>query len=110
MFYHFRQNNSGGFFANRPGVGVNMIIEGDSVEDIVARAEQAGLYFDGRDTGLDCTCCGDRWTRPWPDEQLETRPCLYGRKVHETDEPIDPEDTWAGYIYYRDGRVVPIRM
>ena len=31
-------------------------------------AEDIGLYFDGVEQGMDCSCCGDRWYRAWEDD------------------------------------------
>jgi hypothetical protein len=33
----------------------------------VARAEMIGIYFDGVDQNIDCSCCGDRWSQPYND-------------------------------------------
>jgi hypothetical protein len=60
-FYHYRQNNSGGHFDVDEEVSINVCIEASSVSAADARAENVGIYFNGCDTGQDCSCCGDRW-------------------------------------------------
>lgn len=69
MFFTYRQNNSGGVFDfdDRKGIGVAVIVEAASVAEANERAEAIGLYFDGCDSGIDCDCCGDRWSRPYGD-------------------------------------------
>ena len=57
-FYTFNQNNSGGEYH---GVK-NIIIEADSAEQANNLSFQHGIYFDGCDRGIDCSCCGDRWS------------------------------------------------
>ena len=61
MFFEFRQNNSGGTFVydEQKGISHSVIVEADSKDDAITRAEQIGLYFDGEG---DCPCCGDRWS------------------------------------------------
>lgn len=52
-WYHFRQNNSGGYF-NLPGVSV--YIRADSSEEAWSRlSEQPGFSEEF------CECCGERW-------------------------------------------------
>jgi len=59
MFYTFRQNNSGGSW-----VGFRYIcIEADSQDEANETALEYGVYFDGVLRGMDCDCCGDRWSR-----------------------------------------------
>lgn len=64
-YFQFDQNNSGGSF-QEPAYLV--IVEAETPEQACQLAEDiAGLYFDGRSKGIDCDCCGDRWSRPWGD-------------------------------------------
>ena len=67
QFYHFRQNNSGGDFTidDIIGIGPHVYIQANSVEEAMERAEKLGIYFNGCDSGRDCSCCGDRWSEPW---------------------------------------------
>lgn len=112
MFYHFRQNNSGGcfYYDDTRGIGVNVIIEAYDWIHANDRAEDGlGLYFRGCDEGNDCPCCGDRW-----------RPCdeYDGDEVPSVDGvPIEKAKTYAnwgydksGFVHYLDGRVVPFTL
>lgn len=107
MFYTYVQNNSRGSLHTRTGaISVYVIVEADSFEEADARARDIGLYFDGVESGEDCSCCGNRWHSVEWGEANET-PMVYGRPV---DEPM-PEDTikWVegaqGYIHFKDGTV-----
>ena len=60
MFYHFRQNNSGGVVAGFR----NIIIEAKNADQANYIAEEkTDIYFYGMDEGKDCKCCGDRWSK-----------------------------------------------
>lgn len=63
-WFHYRQNNSGGHFDYDPkeGISVNVYVEARDAKEADFRAEQIGIYFDGIENGMDCDCCGDRWT------------------------------------------------
>lgn len=103
MFYTFSQNNSGGSFDfdEQAGIAHYVIIEAASKDEAINRATQIGLYFDGTDTGEDCPCCGDRWSR-YCDENAE--PMIY-------DTPADQHEDWwmdvPAFIHYEDGRLTP---
>jgi len=70
MFYLFHQNNSGGVFTidDEDGIGPRVWIEANSLAAAIDRALAIGIYFDGVRDGIDCGCCGDRWSEPWKDE------------------------------------------
>lgn len=58
-YYTFSQNNSGGFYRGPQYV----IVEAESADEANERAETySEVYFDGCRRGLDCECCGDRWS------------------------------------------------
>jgi hypothetical protein len=69
MFYIFRQNNSFGTFEYDANAGITakVIVEADGQPDAHKRAESL-VYFDGVDKGIDCPCCGDRWSRLYSDD------------------------------------------
>lgn len=104
MFYTFTQNNSGGRFTlnMEEGITQDVIIEADSLSEALEKAEDLGLYFNGVDTGRDCSCCGDRWHSS-PDEN--DFPKLYGRPAEFY------LNNWSGLIgsfpaicvHYKDG-------
>ena len=78
MFFSFHQNNSGGFFKidNDKGIDAYVIVEGDTVEEVMDKAEKIGLYFDGDG---DCSCCGNRWSK-WG--KLTNEPELFDNKLN----------------------------
>lgn len=63
MFYLFVQNNSFGRYVidAEAGIGVNVAFEANSEEEAIERAKNV-IYFDGVSKGIDCGCCGDRWS------------------------------------------------
>ena len=77
MFYTYSQNNSGGSFDidAENGLAHYVIIEADSMEEANEKATSIGIYFDGVEDGMDCECCGDRWSSD-PDEYKT--PMIYG--------------------------------
>lgn len=60
-FYELCQNNSGGSFHVDDKVCHRLFIEASSDDDATDIALDLGVYFNGCDTGQDCSCCGDRW-------------------------------------------------
>ena len=78
-FYTYNQNNSGGSFT---GPAKYVVIEASSANVANAIAEDHGLYFDGCETGEDCSCCGDRWYRPYSYD-IKDRPTIYGDTIEE---------------------------
>jgi hypothetical protein len=71
MWCGFRQNNSGGDFVidEHRGIGPNVWIEADSVDEANEIAMGLGIYFDGVEDGEDCPCCGDRWYEAWEEHE-----------------------------------------
>jgi hypothetical protein len=74
-FYTFNQNNSGGRFDRDSDVDHYVVIEGRSIKEVISRATDIGIYFDGHG---DCPCCGNRWSEPYDGEELNKVPSLYG--------------------------------
>jgi len=114
MFYVFRQNNSGGRFVTNHERGIShfVIVEASDAQDADRRAELAGLYFNGCQRGIDCSCCGDRWVTQYNDEGTKT-PSIYGKKVKpgsvfkSSDLPGGKwiKDGPEGHIHYLNGDV-----
>lgn len=61
MFYVYRQNNSGGVFVRDQFLDRYVIIEAMDMEEAQDKAIGFGIYFDGVEYNIDCSCCGDRW-------------------------------------------------
>lgn len=103
MFFTFSQNNSFGVFH---GPAQYVIIEADSADEANYLAvEMYDIYFDGCESGQDCSCCGDRWSPVW-DGDREVIPSVYGesvenyvreRKKYSSDGPS------LVVIYYKNG-------
>jgi len=91
-FYHFSQNNSGGHFSGPPHV----VIEAINASEANYIAQQNDIYFNGCASGIDCTCCGDRWYEKWSDGDGNDQPCVYG-------EPIEFAKTGNILIVYKNG-------
>jgi len=62
QLYEFNQNNSGGGFTVDKKLCHRVVIEAYSFEEAREKAKDLGIYFDGVSLGLDCSCCGDRWS------------------------------------------------
>ena len=74
MFFQYRQNNSFGTWEGPQ----NIIVEADSPGEADELAVAHGIvYFDGCANDVDCSCCGDRWSRSWEDAGDDV-PSIYG--------------------------------
>lgn len=104
-FFHFSQNNSGGSFdfSESEGITHHVVIEARDAADANVLAVQKSLYFDGCDTGQDCSCCGDRWYRQgeYRDEAGDDKPTVYGHVLGEKSEP-------GGHGWMQEGREVAV--
>ena len=106
-FYHLCQNNSGGVFDFDEAAGIthHIVIEADSAEEAISRAERIGCYWNGVAKGDDCDCCGDRWYKP----------CGYDAREfpHTFGGPLGIATRDSGWmkagretaVHYKDGRV-----
>lgn len=108
-FFDYHQNNSGGSFVHdeNRGIGYTVIVEATSADDANKRAERIGLYFDGDG---DCSCCGNRWSDKWRNEDGKESPCIYDTDVSEGFYSVDENGfstMWGlkSYIHYMDGTV-----
>lgn len=98
-FYHFRQNNTGGFFekSEKDGISESVIIEALNANHANDRAEEIGLFFD---------CCkdedyeDDRWIRTQEIEGYD-EPCINGKPL----ENIKKSDYINScFIHYLDSK------
>lgn len=122
MFYQFNQNNSGGYFVVNDKLCNRLFIEADSEEEAVRKAEELGCYWDGVANGLDCSCCGDRWSKYWLDaiplEKYRTEgykewrgQTFYFNDIEEYAQYLANTYGWTKpdvRIYYKDGTVKEI--
>lgn len=105
MFYHYRQNNTGGSFDVDDNVHTNVIIEANSADEANDRAETIGIYFDGVTKGMDCDCCGSRWSSQYDDSDGTDTPTIYGESLDEYQvDSYFVKDGVKAIVYYLDGR------
>jgi hypothetical protein len=106
-FFTFDQNNSGGVFDLTDDVTHWVIIEAEDAAEANAKLEHLGGYFDGCESGRDCSCCGDRWYAQMDEDAGEPEPMIYGHTPSEyvTDRPFMwmPEGKEV-VVHYADGR------
>ena len=107
-FFTYHQNNSGGSFEIDNHVALFVIIEADTWQEADEIAIEKGLYFDGCQKGVDCSCCGDRWySAEWGGTPTD-KPSIYGKDPYNyaTDsDRIKWEEHGQPYdhIYYKYG-------
>ena len=99
-FYTYSQNNSGGFFCE-PAKYV--IVEADSQDEANEIAQEHGVYFNGCATGVDCSCCGDRWYPCWEDATDE--PMIYNTPAAEYKDDFLRDPVPVYVCYRKDGSV-----
>ena len=105
-FYHFRQNNSGGYFDENNNVCINVFIEAHSDSEANLLADNFGIYFDGCEQGIDCSCCGDRWY-PVDKSDGEKELVIFD---NNSEKKVDIKKVFASMysdkciIHYLDGR------
>jgi hypothetical protein len=82
-YFTFQQNNSGGIWSKNPKVAHTVIVEADNAEQANERAMAVGIYFNGVDSGRDCSCCGNRWSPVgrWGEDKGSPFPEMYGEEV-----------------------------
>lgn len=98
-FYEYSQNNSGGHFEVNDKLCDRLFIEADTFTEADSIAEDLGVYFNGVYKGIDCGCCGDRWSHG--DEVDLSKINENGYEVSVYDGLGDAEKVWRdGYGAY----------
>jgi len=113
MFYTFSQNNSGGSFEVTDSVAEYVVVEANDLTHAIERALAIGIYFDGVNAGLDCECCGDRWSEPYRDNGTPTPEfgiwVLDGGHVRAAyDSAFSPWTDPVAIIHFLKGAVVHV--
>lgn len=90
-FFHFRQNNSGGYFIENDDVAQNLIVEAVNAKD----AELKMLDITASHSKY-CSCCGKRWSSWIDDEDGTNEPTVFGEKLDES--------CGSTIIYFFDGK------
>lgn len=96
-YFEFSQNNSGGGWQvdHEAGISEVVFVQASTPAEANEKAKAIGIYFDGLDTGRDCSCCGSRWTACWEsDEGKEEAPVA--SKV---------ADGKVAFVHHADGKV-----
>lgn len=112
--FMFQQNNSGGIFEVNDKICHILYIEAHSYEEAREKATNMGVYFDGCDIGLDCSCCGDRWSDYADEIDLTKLSNTYNRKfekISDYAQYISDKYSWTtpdARIFYYDGTVTEI--
>ena len=113
-FFCFQQNNSGGFFNVTDKLCHNLYIEAHSYNEAREKATDMGVYFNGCDIGIDCSCCGDRWD-DYADEinltELSNSCSIKFEKISDYAQYMADEFGWTipdARIFYYDGTVTEI--
>jgi hypothetical protein len=104
-FWTFSQNNSGGKFDYQPNDGIThyVIVEATNETHALARALDIGLYFNGCDSGMDCDCCGDRWSEPYGSGT--DAPEVYGKPADKYVDMFGSRfEKGSVCVHYVDGR------
>lgn len=98
-FYTYSQNNSGGVFkkSDKEGICEYVIIEALTAKKANKRAIEIGLYFDGCESGNDCSCCGDRWNKADERDGYNT-PCIYGQDLTNVEKTVFMENCFIHYL------------
>lgn len=115
-WYEFDQNNSGGVFIMDDDVGIKVFIQAESDGVANQKAEEVGIYFDGCEKDMDCSCCGDRWYRAWG--HLDRFKTHFWRSenaeydnISDYVQAIANDSVWAGWekpvviVYFANGSI-----
>lgn len=82
-FYTFRQSNTGGSFDVDDNLAHFTIVEAENYSNANIIAEDIGIYFNGCEKELDCSCCGDRWEELNEWDKGTEEPMIYGKRAEE---------------------------
>lgn len=82
----------------------HVVIEARDADHANEIALLNGIYFDGCESGNDCSCCGDRWSPLWKDDGTIT-PLIYNdHPVAEFCDNWPMNDFPNVLVIYLDGR------
>lgn len=103
-YYQFSQNNTGGVFEYDKNLSNYVMIEAESSDKANSLALSIGIYFDGCNEGIDCSCCGDRWYKASEDDGY-SEPLVYGRKMNNKDIWFPEKNGRYAVIHKLDGTI-----
>ena len=94
-------NNSGGNFIVDNDVDAYVIVHAHNADEANQLAQRIGIYFNGVDDGIDCECCGNRWSSIWADEGTDV-PMVYSDLV-----PWSPDAVMTVEVFGNSVKVYP---
>lgn len=106
-FHTFSQNNSGGTWKLGDLITYYVIVEADSAQEANNRAQDLGIYFYGVDAGIDCECCGDRWSPAYDNGDAD--PNIFGTAPEEFHDWNAKDTEVYCRIFYKDGLIKEYR-
>ena len=101
-YFRYTQNNSGGSFDIDDAMAHHVIIQAHSASEANSLAKDVGIYFNGCDREIDCSCCGDRWSEAWPDEGTDN-PLIYDEDPATYTDIFTPFGEPVCHVYHLDG-------
>lgn len=97
-WFHFSQNNSGGYFKRDENLAEDVWIQARNAKDAEQKAE--ALFSESNYDS--CPCCGDRWSIYVTDEDGTDEPMRYNTPARELNKAIFQTE---GRLHHFDGRV-----
>jgi hypothetical protein len=101
-WFNFRQNNSGGSFTVNNDVDAYVIVQAHNADEANQLAQRIGIYFNGVNDGIDCECCGDRWSTIWSNDECTDVPSIYGHPVTWSPDAVLTDKTNGVKVYPYD--------
>ena len=96
-WFHYSQNNSGGYFIENDDVGRDVFIQDISFTG--AKEKSRYILSSYREF---CECCGERWDEEWGDDlHGSIEPTIYGMPLKEEYDAFLGE---YAVLYHYDGR------
>jgi len=113
QWFEFLQNNSYGVFKVDDKVCHDVFIEAKNYKKARKKALSLGVYFNGVREGIDCPCCGDRWSDyadvvKLPNNEFTKKEIT---TIEEYAQFIADNYGWTkpdARIYYANGKVLEI--
>lgn len=106
-WWHFNQNNSGGYYIENGVVGADVFIQAKSS---VEAADKAYSLFE--DYSEYCECCGERWS-VWSNSSeanAKDNPSFFSRDLTKVAyNPITGSSRSYAVLHHYDGRITKLK-
>ena len=101
-FWHYSQNNSGGYFVvdEKNGVCEEVIIEAKNTTEAWKRLKKIGSKTEGFFSF--CDCCGKRWYNFDNEFAGTSEPMIYGVPINQVKKGAYRKNC---FIHYSDGKI-----